>query len=204
MHFVASKTPHQQQAQAVLRLREQCIKQKTALKNQLGGLLRKFNFSVGRGESRLIGTIESILEDYEKGLSFTFRTMLSKSLELYQQVCLTLESYNLALEEWIDETPDCKKLMKIEGIGLLNAIHIYIAMAEHETSEFKRGRDVSACIGLTPVQHSSGGKVKLGTIGKRKSTSLRSLLITGAMAVVQQVEKRKAKMLVKIVNRKTR
>ncbi len=121
VHFVASKTPHQQQAQAILRLREQCIKPKTALKNQLGGLLREFNFSVGRGESRLIVTIESILEDYENGLSFTFRTMLSKSLDLYQQVCLTLESYNLALEEWVDETPDCKKLMRIEGIGLLNA-----------------------------------------------------------------------------------
>lgn len=193
VHFVASKTPHQQQAQAILRLREQCIKQKTALKNQLGGLLREFNFSVGRGESKLIRTIESILEDYENGLSFPFRTMLSKSLELYQQVCLTLESYNLALEEWVDETLDCKKLMKIEGIGLLNAIHLYIAMTGQEPGEFKRGRDVSACIGLTPVQHSSGGKVKLGTIGKRKSTSLRSLLITGAMAVVQQVEKREAK-----------
>ncbi|WP_404819618.1 IS110 family transposase [Vibrio nigripulchritudo] len=56
VHFVASKTSHQQQAQAILKLREQCIKQKTALKNQLGGLLREFNFSVGRGESRLITT----------------------------------------------------------------------------------------------------------------------------------------------------
>lgn len=126
---------------------------------KLGGLLREFNFSVGRGESRLIGTIESILEDYENGQSSTFRTMLSKSLELYQQVCLTLDSYNLALEEWVDEIPDCRKLMKIEGIGLLNAIHLYIAMVNQEEGEFKQGRDVSACIGLTPVQHSSGGKV---------------------------------------------
>ncbi|BCL72355.1 hypothetical protein TUMSATVNIG1_43250 [Vibrio nigripulchritudo] len=83
--------------------------------------------------------------------------------------------------------------MKIEGVGLLNAIHLYIAMANQESAEFKRGRDVSACIGLTPVQHSSGGKVKLGTIGKRRCTGLRSLLITGAMAVIQQVEKREAK-----------
>lgn len=193
VNFVSIKTPHQQQAQAILRLREQCIKQKTALKNQLGGLLREFNFSVGRGESKLIKTIESVLEDYENGLTFTFRAMLSKSLDLYQQICLTLDSYNSALEEWVEATPDCKKLMKIEGIGLLNSIYLYIVMADHDSSEFKQGRDVSACIGLTPVQHSSGGKVKLGTIGKRKSTGLRSLLITGAMAVIQQVDKREAK-----------
>lgn len=174
IHFVSSKTPQQQQAQAILRLRE-------------------FNFQVGRGESKLISTIELILEDAESGLSVSFRAMLNKSLSLYQQICVTLESYNTALEEWVINTPDCRKLMKIEGIGLLNAIYLYIVIADQELGEFKQGRDVSACIGLTPVQHSSGGKVKLGTIGKRKNTSLRSLLITGSMSVIQQVEKREAK-----------
>lgn len=193
IHFVSSKTPQQQQAQAILRLREQCIKQKTALRNQLAGLLREFNFQVGRGESKLISSIELILEDAENGLSVSFRAMLNKSLSLYQQICVTLESYNTALEDWVINTPDCRKLMKIEGIGLLNAIYLYIVIADQELGEFRQGRDVSACIGLTPVQHSSGGKVKLGTIGKRKNTSLRSLLITGSMSVIQQVEKREAK-----------
>lgn len=193
IHFVASKTLHQQQAQSILRLREQCIKQKTALKNQLGGLLREFNISVGRGESKLISTIELVLEDADNGLSFIFRSMLHQSLVLYKQICMTLDSYNQALEEWVSETPDCKKLMKIEGIGILNAIHLYITMADQEFGEFKQGRDVSACIGLTPIQHSSGGKVKLGTIGRRKNTTLRSLLITGAMAVIQQLDKRDAR-----------
>ncbi|MCU4677714.1 IS110 family transposase [Catenovulum sp. 2E275] len=190
IHFVSSKTTHQQQAQSILRLREQCIKQKTALKNQLGGLLREFNITVGRGECKLICAIESALEDAENGLHVTFRSMLHQSLILYQQICLALESYNHALEEWVNNTPDCKKLMKIEGIGFLNAINLYIKIAEQDYSEFKQGRDVAACIGVTPVQHSSGGKVKIGSIGKRKNTGIRSLLITGAMAVIQQLEKR--------------
>lgn len=193
IHFVASKTPHQQQAQSILRLREQCIKQKTALRNQLGGLLREFNISVGRGESKLISTVEAVLEDGENGLSKRFRAMLYQSMVLYQQVCLTVASYTDALEGWVEETPDCKKLMKIEGIGFLNAIHLYITMATQEPGTFRQGRDVSACIGLTPIQHSSGGKRKLGGISKRKNTYLRSLLITGAMAVVQQLDKRDAR-----------
>ncbi|MGX9419518.1 IS110 family RNA-guided transposase, partial [Vibrio sp. WJH972] len=190
INFVSSKTPQQQQAQAILRLREQCIKQKTALKNQLGGLLREFNISVGHGESQLISSIELVLEDAENGFSAIFREMLSQSLALYRHVSLTLNSYNRALEDWISNTPDCRKLLKIEGIGFLNAIYLYINISNEEFGEFKHGRDLSACIGLTPMQHSSGGKVKLGTIGKRKNTSLRSLLITGAMSVVQQVNKR--------------
>jgi len=83
--------------------------------------------------------------------------------------------------------------MKIEGIGKLNAVHLYIALASGELGQFKKGKDVSACIGLTPLQHSSGGKAKLGHIDKRKNSTLRSLLITGAMSVVQQVVKRDAK-----------
>lgn len=193
INFVTSKTPQQQQAQAILRLREQCIKQKTALKNQLKGLLREFNISTGRGESQLIISIELVLEDAENGFSPLFRNMLYESLALYKHICVTLNSYTLALEEWVSDTPDCQKLLKIEGIGLLNAIYLYINIANEELGEFKSGRVVSACIGLTPVQHSSGGQVKLGMIGKRKKTSLRSLLITGAMSVVQQVDKRDAK-----------
>ncbi len=148
INFVSSKTPHQQQAQAILRLREQCIKQKTALQNQLGGLLREFNISVGRGESQLISSIESVLEDAENGFNSIFRDMLSQSLELYQHVSLTLNRYNRALEDCISNTPDCRKLLKIEGIGFLNAIYLYINISNEEFGEFKQGRDVSACIGL--------------------------------------------------------
>jgi transposase len=65
--------------------------------------------------------------------------------------------------------------LRIEGIGFLNAIYHYINIFNEEFGEFKQGHYLSACIGLTPTQHSSGGKVKLGTIGKYKNTSLRTL-----------------------------
>lgn len=110
--------------------------------------------------------------------------MLYESLALYKHFFLTLNSYTLALEEWVSNTSDCQKLLKIEGIGLLNAIYLYINIVSEEFGEFKSGRDLFACIGLTSVQHSSGGQVNLGTLCKRKKTSLRSLLIRGSMSVV--------------------
>jgi transposase len=193
INFVSSKTNHQQQVQSMLKLREQCIKQRTALKNQLMGLLREFNILSGRSLSGLISTIESLLEDGDNGFSMPFRKMLRTSLDLYLTLCDAIDCYDDVLNAWVDSTPECKKLLKIEGIGKLNAIHLYVGLSTDELGQFKAGKDAAACIGLTPLQHSSGGKVKLGSIGKRKNTSLRSLLITGAMSVVQQVVKREPK-----------
>jgi len=193
INFVTPKTSQQQQVQSMLKLREQCIKQRTALKNQLMALLREFNISSDRSVSGLISTIQDVLEDAENGFTAPFRRMLKTSLSLYLTLSEAIDSYDEVLNDWVNSTPECKKLLKIEGIGKLNAIHLYIGLSTDELGQFKAGKDAAACIGLTPLQHSSGGKVKLGTIGRRKNTSLRSLLITGAMSVVQQVVKREAK-----------
>jgi len=66
INFVTPKTSQQQQVQSMLKLREQCIKQRTALKNQLMALLREFNISSGRSVSGLISTIKDVLEDAEQ------------------------------------------------------------------------------------------------------------------------------------------
>ena len=193
INFVSVKSNKQQQVQSMLKLREQCIKQRTALKNQLMALLREFNLSPGRSLSGLIATIECVLEDGENGFTMPLRKMLKTSLSLYLTLCEAIETYDEVLNDWVNDTPECKKLLKIEGIGKLNAIHLYVGLSTDELGQFKAGKDAAACIGLTPLQHSSGGKVKLGSIGRRKNTSLRSLLITGAMSVVQQIVKRAPK-----------
>ena len=193
INFVSAKTHKQQQVQSMLKLREQCIKQRTALKNQLMALLREFHISPGRSLSSLISTIESVLEDGDNGFTMSLRHMLKTSLHLYLTLCEAIDSYDDVLNDWVNSTPECNKLLKIEGIGKLNALHLYVGLSTDELGLFKAGKDAAACIGLTPLQHSSGGKVKLGSIGRRKNTSLRSLLITGAMSVVQQVVKREPK-----------
>ncbi len=84
--------------------------------------------------------------------------------------------------------------MKLEGVGVLNAVNLYIALGGSEIGVFKKGKDAAACIGLTPIQYSSGGKTQIGSIGKYvKNTMLRSLLITGAMSVINQVIRREPK-----------
>ena len=87
--------------------------------------------------------------------------------------------------------PDCKKLLKIEGVGVINAVNLYIALGCADSGTFSCGKSAAAYIGLTPIQHSSGGKVKLGSIGRRvRNSILRSQLITGSMAVVRSLSSR--------------
>ncbi len=84
--------------------------------------------------------------------------------------------------------------MKLEGVGTLNAINLYLAIGCAEIGAFSKGKDASACIELTPIQHSSGGVVKLGSIGKfSRNSALRSQLVCGAMAAIQHIVKREAK-----------
>lgn len=79
-------------------------------------------------------------------------------------------------------------------MDVLNDINLYIELGCAELDTFSKGKDVVACIGLTPMQHSSGGKAKLCSIGKYvKNRMLRSQLITGAMSAVNHAVNTKAK-----------
>lgn len=191
--FIQGKSAEQQQLQSMMRLRELSVKKKTAAKNQLIALLSEFN-AVSNRNGGLKGCLDLVLEDAENGFSDEFRKCLSSAWDHYSALSDTIDLYDSCLEKELKSHPDCQKLMKIEGIGVLNAINLYIVLGCAEIGTFNQGKDASACIGLTPIQHTSGGKVKHGAIGRRvKNTLIRSQLITGAMAVVSHVVNRPAK-----------
>ena len=80
-----------------------------------------------------------------------------------------------------DET--ARRLMTIPGIGPVTAMALAALAPPAET--FKRGRDFAAWVGLTPLQHSTGGKQKLGATSKMGERTLRRLLIIGASGVLR-------------------
>lgn len=193
INFIKGKNAEQQQLQSMLRLRELAVKQKTALNNQLKALLLEFNIRVSTKNGGLKAVVGSILEDAENGLSFEFRKALDTAWKQYSSIIESIGTYDECLEKSIQTHSDCKKLLKLEGVGTLNAINLYIVLGCAEAGTFNKGKDASACIGLTPLQYSSGGKTQLGSIGKYvKNSMLRSQLITGAMAAVSHATKRMA------------
>lgn len=190
--FISGKSVEQQQLQSIKRLRELAIKHRDASRKQVISLLLELNFRSPNSGAGMIGKIEDILEDAENGLSLAFRQAINAAKNQFELMVETIATYDRSLEKSIQTHPDCKKLLKREGVGPINAVNLYISLGCAELGTFSKGKDASACLGLTPIQHSSGGKVKLGTIGKCKNSMLRAQLITGAMAVVRSVVNREA------------
>lgn len=193
VRFICGKSVKQQQLQSIKRLRELAIKHRDALKKQIVALLLELNIRVPNGSARLINKIDDILEDAENELSIEFRKALQVAQQQLNTAIKSVLIYDDCSEKSIQTHPECRKLLKLEGVGPINAINLYIALGCAELGTFNKGKDASACIGVTPAQHSSGGKVKIGTIGKIKNSTLRSQLISGAMSVVKQVVKREAR-----------
>ncbi len=192
--FVTGKSIEQQQLQSVLRMRELSVKQKTALNNQLSALLLEFNIRVSSRNGGLKGAICTVLEDAENGFTFTFRQALEQMWLQYLNCIEVISKFDEYLKVLLDATPECKKLTKLEGVGIINAINLYTSLNSEEFGILKNGKSAAACIGLTPIQHSSGGKTKLGAINKNvKNSILRSQLVTGAFTYVNQVSRRDAR-----------
>ena len=180
--------------QAIMRMRELAIKQKIALHQQITALLLEFNIRVSTREGGIGGVVNQVLEDAENGFVMSFREALDATWQSYLSIIENLKVYEKSLQQVVESHSDCKKLLALEGVGVINAVNLYIAIGCGDLGVFKSGRDASACLGVTPVQHSSGGQIKLGSISQRvRNSSLRSCLINGAMAVVNQVERREPK-----------
>jgi transposase len=192
--FINGKSKEQQELQTLARLRELAVKQKVAMELQLKSLLLEFNIRMSPRQGGLAGVVKAVLEDAENGFSMLFREAVQTAWEQFMLRVESIKQYDRCLEKAANQHVVCKSLQAIEGVGPLNAINLYIALGCGEMGQFKKGRDASACIGLTPIQHSSGGKVKIGSVGKYvKNNTIRSTLVCGAMAAVHNALRRTAK-----------
>lgn len=183
MRFVPIKTVAQQDIQAIHRIRSGLIAQRTAKVNQIRGLLGENGIVVATRVDNLRKALPDILDDRENGLSETFRRML---YGLYRDL-LTFderaEELNGEIAAVARENEAARRLMQLRGVGPIVASALVAALGDGHC--FKRGRDAAAWCGLTPGQHSSGGKDKLLGISKRGDAYLRTLLIHGARAVIK-------------------
>ena len=183
MRFVPVKSVAQQDIQAVHRIRAGLIEQRTAKANQIRGLVSEYGLVAPKELGQLRIALPCWLEDAENGLTGRFRLLL-------QGVWGDL----LALDERVGELdreivliarsdPAAKRLQQLRGVGPITATALVAAVGNGE--QFAKGRQMSAALGLTPRQHSSGGKERLLGITKRGDAYLRTLLIHGARSMIQ-------------------
>lgn len=191
MRFVPVKSEAQQDIQLVHRVRERLIGQRTALSNQVRGLLAEYGIVFPKGLSQLTQGMADILTDDTSELSQLARDEFqSMWIELNE-----LESRIKRVDKQIaiiaKENAVCQRLLTMAGVGPVIATAMFAAIGKGEG--FDSGRHLAAWLGLVPGQHSTGDKPRLLGITKRGNTYMRTQLINGARAALRHVSKKEDK-----------
>ena len=183
MRFVPIKTEEQLDLQAVHRVRERWVTRRTAVVNQIRGLLLERGLTLPKGRSHVDHALPEILADATLSLSDSFRVLLAQlGLEL-DQLTTRIEQMDAVIQQAAIENDACRRLTGIPGVGPVTATALVAAIGNG--SGFRRGRDLAAWVGMVPREYSTGGKQKLLGISKRGNTYLRRLFVQGARTVMQ-------------------
>lgn len=177
LRTVPIKTREQLELQAMHRVRDRLVSRRTAVSNQIRGLLVEHGITMRKGRGGFRGFVPSLLaEDSE--LSPAMHSLISGLWEEWLATDCAVKTLTRDLECLAREDAACRRLMTVPGVGPLVATAMIAAVADGST--FGRGRDFAAWLGLVPRQMSTGGKTRLGGITKRGNTYLRRLFIHGA------------------------
>jgi len=182
MRFVPHKSPEQTDIQCVHRIRQGFVRSRTALVNQIRGLLGEYGIIMRQGVSTVRTQLPALIADEANDLSSIMRRNLSSLYESLRFLDDRILDQEKILKDIARENEACKRLMQVPGIGLLTAT--LLLSVGGVTSNFKNGREFAAFLGLVPRQNSSGGKTKLLGITKRGDSYARTLLIHGSRAVL--------------------
>ncbi len=183
MRFVPIKLVEQQDIQNFHRQRERIKKERTALVNQIRGLLAEYGIVINKGVAAVRRDLPLIPEDAEIGLTVLSRELFAELLEELRGIDQRFVRCEQRLKATSREIDVCQRLDEVLGVGPIIASATYAAAGDGK--DFVNGRHFSAWLGLVPRQHSTGGKPVLLGISKRGNTYLRTLFIHGARSVLQ-------------------
>lgn len=183
MRFVSVKTDVQLAIQSMHRVRSFYVKQRTALMNMTRGLLAESGIAIAKGQAQLTNALVSLLNDECERLSPAEKSLFKRLKEDLKKTEEEIIHHTSKLEKLAKEEASCRRLQTIEGVGPLSATAIVAKIGNG--SEFQKGRDLSAYLGLVPKQSSSGDKQTLGSITKHGDRYIRQLLVHGGRSCVQ-------------------
>ena len=188
MRFVPIKDVEQQDIQALHRVRERLIGERTALVNEVHGLMHEYGIVLPKGVAKFRQAVVDKLESEKDKLTALSQEMFWKLVEEFAALEEQLAYYQEKLEALATTHPECQRLMTIPGIGPITATALVAAVGD--VGVFKNGRQFAAWLGLVPKQHSTGGQTRLFGISKRGDSYLRKLLIHGARATLRWVRRK--------------
>jgi transposase len=189
-HVVGVKSQEQLDMQALHRVRQRLVSGRTALVNQMRGLLRERGLVFRTGRAQFESFVREKLTTSEVELNPVCRALFGTLVAEYEAINARLEEIDRELALFAKSNSLCRALLPVPGVGVIVATAFFSAVAD--ISDFKTGRDFAAFLGLVPRQRSTGGKTVLLGISKRGNTYLRTLLIHGMRSAFHNRGKRES------------
>jgi transposase len=185
MRFVPVKTAEQQAALMLSGVRDQLVDRRTALSNMIRGHAAEFGLVAAKGLDKIEPLLVRIAVDAT--VPALAKELFARLGEDYARTKLELRRIEARLMAWHRSNELSRRLAEVPSIGPIGAT--LLAMKVPDPRQFRSGRDFSAWIGLTPKDHSTAGRTRLGVITRAGDEALRRVLVVGATAVIQQVRK---------------
>jgi transposase len=173
MKFVATKTAEQLDLQALHRVRERLVSQRTGLINQIRAFLLERGVAVRQGLRFLRAELPRILAAPCDALSPRTLRVIEDLAGDWRRLDERIEGLSSEIEALARQDKGCERLMTVPGIGPIISSAMVAAIGTGEA--FSKGRDFGAWLGLVPKQISTGDRTILGSISKRGNRYLRAL-----------------------------
>lgn len=183
---VAVKTEEQQAVLALHRIRRQLVKNRTAQRNELRGLIAEYGEVFGRRKAGFETGMKEALARLAERLPTMLIDTLREQWDELHRLDERIARIEARLAAWLRQDRAVQAIAEIPGVGLLTATAAVATMGDPKT--FRSGREFAAWIGLVPAQTGTGGKVRLLKISKRGDVYLRSLLVQGAHSIQQRAK----------------
>ena len=180
MRVLEVKTAATQALATVFRARQVLVKQRTQTANSIRGMLTEFGITVALG----LQNVDKLRDHMAEGaLPDLVTVALQPLFTMLNRLDEQIDALTHVIHEKVKGHEDAQRLMQVPGIGPITAFAM-LAFAG-DLKDFKNGREFAAWIGLTPKEHSTGGKHRTGAITKMGQRDVRRLLVSGAMAVLR-------------------
>src|SRR5258707_4100276 len=185
MRFVATKTGDQLDLQALHRVRERLVGQRTGIINQIRAFLLERGIAVRQGLRFLRAELPSILAKRTDVLSPRMLHLIEGLADDWRRLDERVEGLSSEIGALACGDPACDRLMTVPGIGPIISSATVAAIGNG--AAFAKGRDFGAWLGLVPKQISTGDRTILGKISRRGNRYLRSLFVQAAWVVLVKI-----------------
>ena len=183
MRFVAAQGEHQQALVMLHRIRDRLIAERTGSINAIRGHMAEFGIVAAQGAAGMKEILAIISDLDDKRLSPLARDLLALEVAHLRDLEAKIGELDARVRRLAREDATCRRLSEVPGVGPIVATGV-VAMVGDARS-FDSGRSFAAWLGLTPRQHSTGGKERLLGISKRGDGYLRRQLMHGARSIVR-------------------